>query len=555
MVPLRYGPTVAVESVDPTLHWELRASRQGELVLLTWERAAQIIDVTVSDDHVSVLLSSHGVDAGEYHGQLKNNLVDVRSTPEVQEGTLRVRLPLRTERWGVPDQVIPCGVYRLRLVHEATGAKLTPVPSQTLRETFPREHLLDHMRVRFQLGAQGDHWLAVAVSPPLSPEERGQRNQHRLRATANAGSADEHSVFFRTLYGEATNDNARAIHDELRRRNTDLTLYWSIQDRSVPVPEGGIGLVENTAEWHARLGGASYVVVNVHQPMWYVKPKSQVMVQSFHGYPYKEMGQSWWARRRVSATHVHSYLERSAAWDYLVSPARYATPHLLREFFTPQAAQQVNVIEAGYPRNDILLAAEGAEIRRRVREVLGIADHQTAVLYAPTFRDYLSSDDMTAKRVDFFDPAAAAEGLGPDYVILQRGHAFNARANVTTVRGPQIRDVTYYPDIADLCLASDAAILDYSSLRFDYALTRKPMIFLVPDKDTYHSQRPGIIAYEPTAPGAHVTTTREVIKRLKNLPALTNRFRPRVETFIATYMEKEDGQATVRVVDAVFGSD
>ena len=52
----------------------------------------------------------------------------------------------------------------------------------------------------------------------------------------------------------------------------------------------------------------------------------------------------------------------------------------------------------------------------------------------------------------------------------------------------RVIDVTYYPDVTDLCLASDAAILDYSSLRFDYALLRRPMVFLVPDEaDPLHA--------------------------------------------------------------------
>jgi CDP-glycerol glycerophosphotransferase len=277
------------------------------------------------------------------------------------------------------------------------------------------------------------------------------------------------------------------------------------------------------------------------------------MVQLFHGYPYKGMGQNWWARRRVAASHVNSYLCRAAEWDYLVSPAGYATPHLLREFFSPAAAANVHVIEAGYPRNDILVSEQAQQTRRTVRDVLDIADHQTAVLYAPTFRDYLSTNDMTAKRADFLDVKAAANALGPDYVLLLRGHAFNARANVATLRGQQIRDVTYYPDIADLCLASDAAVLDYSSLRFDYALMRKPMIFLVPDKDTYHTLRPAIVDYEPTAPGPHVNTTDQVVTHLKDLPTITHRYRQPIETFISTYLELEDGHATTRVVDQIFG--
>ena len=49
----------------------------------------------------------------------------------------------------------------------------------------------------------------------------------------------------------------------------------------------------------------------------------------------------------------------------------------------------------------------------------------------------------------------------------------------------RVLDVTDYPEINDLILAADVAVLDYSSLRFDFGLTGKPMIFLVPDLDFY----------------------------------------------------------------------
>jgi CDP-glycerol glycerophosphotransferase (TagB/SpsB family) len=485
---------------------------------------------TFDTDHVS--LSAHLVPIGD--------------------DTVCASMPLLTTGWDGEERPIASGTYRVTLV-PSRGADVVPVASSALLDRLPDDRVRDDLRLTVQLRPFVPGAVAVAVRPPLAPQERGRRNQHRMRAVANAGSGSERSVFFRTLFGDTTDDSNRAIHEELRRRNTDLTLYWSIRDRSVPVPEGGVGLLENSQEWHERLGNAAYVVVNQHQPLWYAKPSGQVIVQTFHGYPYKGMGQSWWRARDVPTAMVQRLLDRAADWDYLVSPAGYATPHLLREFFTPQAAERVHVIEAGYPRNDVLLSPDRDTIRARVRATLDIADHQTAVLYAPTFRDYLSSNDMTATTVDFFDADTAAHLLGPDYVLLIRGHAFNARANVATVTGPQIRDVTYYPDIADLCLASDTAILDYSSLRFDYALTRKPMIFLVPDKDTYHQLRPALTDYDPTAPGPHLATTRDVVTCLQDLPTLTRHHTPAIETFIATYLEHEDGHATSRVVDTVFG--
>lgn len=70
-----------------------------------------------------------------------------------------------------------------------------------------------------------------------------------------------------------------------------------------------------------------------------------------------------------------------------------------------------------------------------------------------------------ATMVDFLDINRLTAALGPSHVVLVRGHAFNARRVERIGSAAQVIDVTDYPDVTELVLASDAAILDYSSLR------------------------------------------------------------------------------------------
>ena len=538
------------EALDPRV--VLGCSETGELTVGLHPWVAVIDDVELTEDRLVLTLSTTGAALDDEVPTFESRAgVSIGSTTSQPDGRLSVELPYRETRWGRPDQVLRPGSYDFVLVHPRNGERTLPRVGPALLDRLPLDELAGPLRCQLQLRpAHGA--LSVGVAPPLPVDCRGARNQVRLQALANGGRADEESVFFRTLYGEAANDSGAAVHRELLRRRPDLTLYWSVQDYSVEVPEGGVPLVEGTQEWHERLGAARYVVLNVHQPMWYRKPRGQVLVQTFHGYPYKGMGQEWWARSGLPEARITSFLDRAAEWDHLVSPATYATPRLLEAFFRPEDAARVDVIEAGYPRNDVLLTEEGERIRQRTREVLGIGKHQTAVLYAPTFRDYLSSDGMTAKAVRFFDPVRAAKALGPEYVVLVRGHAFNARAGLRTVEEERVVDVTYYPDVTDLCLASDAAILDYSSLRFDYALLRRPMVFLVPDKREYHENRPAIMPFGPTAPGPRVRTTAQAVRLLKDLEGLRDRFADDVEKFVTSYLDLEDGHAAERVVDRVF---
>ena len=162
------------------------------------------------------------------------------------------------------------------------------------------------------------------------------------------------------------------------------------------------------------------------------------------------------------------------------------------------------VLEIGYPRNDVLQSRRG---RRDPRRGAGVARDrgrsQTAVLYAPTFRDYLSPRRQPARDAGLLRLRAwPTAGSGDDYVDpgprprVQRAHRAPDQAD-----RPGCIDVTDYPEVSDLYLAADAAVVDYSSLRFDFGVTGKPMIFHVPDLQRYQDTRGWLFDFEPTAPG------------------------------------------------------
>ncbi len=55
-----------------------------------------------------------------------------------------------------------------------------------------------------------------------------------------------------------------------------------------------------------------------------------------------------------------------------------------------------------------------------------------------------------------------------------------------------MRDVTRYPEINDLYLASDALITDFSSVMFDYTVTGKPLVLFAPDLESYRDAGRGM---------------------------------------------------------------
>jgi CDP-glycerol glycerophosphotransferase len=476
---------------------------------------------------------------------------------ETESGHFIATVPLQADPWGLGSLPLPIGDYSL----DASLAGLeAPVPVRLTDEVISRLPILftaDRLRGRLRL--RRPNQLTVRLEIPFSDDERGSRQQQRLQDELRSRVDDPHhepgAVLLRSYYGEICGCNPRALHDYLHDHpdlaGGPLRLYWAVKDFSVQVPEGGIPVLHESAEWYRLLHDAQYYMDNMHQPLCHKKPAHQVQIQTFHGYPFKQMGQSHWAMQGRDVAHVRSYLDRAADWDFLVSPASYGTDALCREFGFPDTPDNT-VLEIGYPRNDVLFSAAADKIAAEVRDRLGIRPGQTAVLYGPTFRDSLSSNDHTAAMIDFLDLDRLATELGDDYVIMVRGHAFNARLGNRVGSRGTIIDVTDYPNIADLCLASDAAILDYSSLRFDYALTGKPMIFHVPDLEEYQTEARGSLwDYEPTAPGPLLSTTDEVIATLRDLDTVRTSYTEAYATFRRDFLDLDDGHATERLVKAL----
>ncbi|MCW0953127.1 CDP-glycerol glycerophosphotransferase family protein [Weissella ceti] len=395
--------------------------------------------------------------------------------------------------------------------------------------------------------------LRVQFFNEMPDEDKGGYGWSRLLSEYLNSSkpVDPKKVLFRTYYGESVTDNAVALTEEiLKRPDKDLTIYWAVQNQHIAVPAGTHRVIINSAEWFDILATAGTVVENVHQINYMHKKPGQRIVQAFHGYPYKQMGRAFYEDKEYTLARIKSFQDREAQWDFILSPAPYATP-LYQDSFNFYG----KMLEVGHPRNDILVdanrATERADINKQVRQRLHIGMDKKIVLYAPTYRDYASDTEFASHRVDFVDYNKLAKQLGDEYVLLIRGHMMNRRAG-DTVDANNVIDVTAYPEILDLIIASDMAVLDYSSLRFDYAQTGKPMIFLVPDLALYEETRGGLMPYLPTAPGWIVNSQQELADAINHADDYMTLFGDAWTTFRATYTPMDDGKASQRMVDLLF---
>jgi CDP-glycerol glycerophosphotransferase len=357
-------------------------------------------------------------------------------------------------------------------------------------------------------------------------------------------------VYLQSYSGASATDSQLAIHRELRRRHPHLRVRWGVADSSAWVPEGAEPVLMNSREWYQVLATAGSLCLNIDFDRWFAKRPGQRVLQTFHGYPAKSMGIRMWEAKGYTPRRVQLELDRTSRdWDLILTPTPEMDEHYRREY-----RYGGEIHSAGYPRDDVLVAPGADDVRAATRARLGISPEQTAVLYAPTWRDDLATNWRRAELVAHLDVEAASRRLGNDYVLLMRGHRFHQRPEPRDAGSARMVDVSDYPEINDLILASDAAVLDYSSLRFDFALTGRPMIFLVPDLATYAGGVRGFLyPFEDSAPGPLVDTADEVIGWLRRLPELQREFAAQQERFHRTYNYLQDGHSAERVVRAFWG--
>jgi CDP-glycerol glycerophosphotransferase len=337
-------------------------------------------------------------------------------------------------------------------------------------------------------------------------------------------------------------DSPRAVHEAVLARGGAADAVWLADPAfGCDFPEGTARVPIYTDEAVAALESADLVVSNSHLEMDWVKRPGATYVQTWHGTPLKRIhADVLWGPEGL-LEHLSLDVDR---WDVLLSPNRYSTTTLRGAF-----RWSGEILESGYPRNDVLVSSTAAEVRERVRRDLGIEDGRTAVLYTPTWRDDAFWTGAADTEPLDLDVDRFVEELGDDHVLLLRLH-YKLTGRLRPRDHPAVRDLSHHPDVADLYLAADAMVTDYSSTMFDFAVTGKPLLFYTYDLERYRDELRGFyfdLSADP--PGPLVTTTDELVGQLRDLDGLRSRYAGAYTRFTERFCHLDDGQATERFLN------
>lgn len=397
---------------------------------------------------------------------------------------------------------------------------------------------------------------------------RQGRSYGRLAANVDV---DERLVFFESFGGRSLSCSPRAIFLSMLRQERFLgyRFVWSFKGEEKTeemrsceeLADSRVSLVQRGSEEYFRaLAAAKVLVLNTRLPE-YVTPKpEQVYVQCWHGTPLKRLGYDVEIETTNALNTTSELADRfgmdAAKWTHLLSPSPYTSKHLADAFGLPEERRAEVILEEGYPRNDeiALAAADPTQARRaQLRALLGIPEGKRALLYAPTWRDdsYQAGVGYTFDYLIDFD--LLSRELGKEWVVLFRPHYYIANHFDFSAYEGFVIDVSAWDNVNDLYVAADVLVTDYSSVMFDYAILRRPIMLFVPDYETYANDIRGFYFDLAEIPGPHCRETAELVGALKDLEGYWERYGKAYDAYVRRFCPKDDGHAAERVIDRIWG--
>ena len=290
---------------------------------------------------------------------------------------------------------------------------------------------------------------------------------------------DDKLILFNSFAGRKFDDSPYALFEAMKKdeRFKDYKLVWAFHNLDQYDVKGAEKIKTDTPEYFkTALKARVWITNSSFERGLHFKKKNTFYFNTWHGTPIKKMGND--------IENNQSFGEKGKnSTDVMTAQSDFEIDVFSRMFGIPKN----HFLKCGLPRNDILCSYD-ASLRNKLREKLGIKDNQKVILYCPTFREFEKDNNNNVVLKPPIHLDQWKKELGNEYVLLFRAHYEVAKA-MDIKDDSFVRNMTDYPSLNELMIASDILISDYSSVFIDYSIMDKPMLHFTYDYDKYASLR------------------------------------------------------------------
>lgn len=268
-------------------------------------------------------------------------------------------------------------------------------------------------------------------------------------------------------------------------------------------------IVMHTKEYTKLLYSVKYLITEVRFPSNWIKKEGQVYVNIWHGTPLKCLGLD----KNTKNIHKDGKTQRNFIdADYLLYPNDYTREHML-DAYRVRNLTHAKALMCGYPRSSILLDEKECQ---KAKEELAPNGEQV-FSYMPTWRDGRKVEELINEMQFMLD---SIDMNLMDYQILYVNLHHKIGDSLDYSHFRHIKKFPKDMDNYQVLAGTDILFTDYSSVFFDFLVTRRKIVLYCPDIDEYFKTR-GTYTNLKAMSFAKAYTNAQLIKEL-NTPKKYN---------------------------------
>lgn len=290
-------------------------------------------------------------------------------------------------------------------------------------------------------------------------------------------------ILFVAFEGRTYGCNPKYIFKWLQSHSGDSYEYIWCLNAGISMPDGAhaVRVKFLSPRYLYYLFTSGVVINNYPVEPFFTKRKGQLVIHTHHGGGCYKKGIMYASRSKISYWN-YTRKSRVGQMDYTISSCKAFTDN----YHTIFSMNPQRFLPIGMPRNDLFFSSKRESLKIEIVRKLTINSGKKIILYAPTYRGWWRSPEISCVKALDVEAVCAAvcRRFGGDTVFLWRLHPLMKNMGVDCKTHKEI-DVSDYADMQELLLAADIFITDYSSALWDYSFTGNPGFLFTPDLEEY----------------------------------------------------------------------
>ena len=362
------------------------------------------------------------------------------------------------------------------------------------------------------------------------------------RATCHE-QPDPEKWVFSSVHNRAFNYNSSALFQYVKEYHPEIQAFYVMEDpgerERLQERFGKESVIDtSTIEGIRKVLACKVWFTSTAPPLYGVGfRKKYRIINLWHGVPLKKIGMEQENLGRLTKLY-YKYLFADN-YEAVVTTSEELIPVMSRSFLVEPERVKV----WGQPRNDKLFQKmDAGEQMKNIFRGERLPEFTRLLLYAPTFRDHGETKVF---------PFPEFEGAGREAALKRLQEFLEKHQSMLCIRmhlyekegyewlraldhpGSRIRFLNEdrVEDIMEVLAMFDLLITDYSSVFFDYANLRRPILFFMYDYEQYKHEMRDFYFDIHMLPGPVLMNQEEVLKTLKNLPDIVDKYEKKYAEF------------------------